>query len=224
MYDLLPHMRRTIIHASAYRGESTLQEQRRVTRLHDLSLTEEVLRESLGYGHSHWAECTQNDPATLPGYVMWGKTIRRLRELLKPQGWTIDNRENCQLTVHPLGQFAIMVVAGDSGTGNSTREPATRYERGPATRKLFPSSQLSFLFYHLSQPPPREIWMLLHHHDPTGILMAELSLPLAVTEDGYVTGWRERIILDLEELNPIGQVVPRTDTPPAIDVPVRMKP
>ena len=197
--------------------------------LGELDLTETILQDPLHYGFAHWADCTGNDPANMPGLVMWGKATRRLREGLTVRGWTVDNHQNCPLTIHPKGKLAIMVVAGDNATGDPAREPASRYPRGPVTRTLVFRNQLFFAFYAAmvqdQPPPPRQTWMLLHYlaGDQLSDLRAELSLPAALTEEGDVVRWRERIILDLGEMDSVVQALPPTKPLSPVDVPVRMK-
>ena len=64
-------------------------------------------------------------------------------------------------------------------------------------------------------------WILLAHH-ARNELRAELSLPLAVGNDGRVSVWQERIILRAQPLD--GEpVVVTPPSQPDIDVSVRRK-
>ena len=120
--------------------------------------------------------------------------------------------------------MALTVVAGDLLTGNPDGLPDVRYSRGREARLHFPQSQTVIFnqgFFPLA--PRRETWMFLHYHDARGSLKAELSLPLALTDGGYVTGWRERIILDSDEIASLVRIIPQAEMSPEIDIPVHMK-
>lgn len=62
-------------------------------------------------------------------------------------------------------------------------------------------------------------WILLKKRSKDFVL-AELSLPTSITDDGQVTGWRTRIILDPISVDP--NVTIQTDSE-SIDVPVRRR-
>ena len=69
-------------------------------RLYDLDLKREALVEAVHFGFSYAAECTLHDPKSLAGIVLWGKTVRKLRDQLIPDGWDVENGQNYPLTVH----------------------------------------------------------------------------------------------------------------------------
>ena len=92
-------------------------------RLNELGLKREDLLEAIRYGSAHAAECTAHDPSSLLGLVFWGKCVRRLRDILIPSGWSVSNRGNFPVTVHPSGQWAIAVASGDEHTGIPARRP-----------------------------------------------------------------------------------------------------
>ena len=207
----------TVIH----RGDAAVG-----ARLKAHDLTGAVLLEGLAFGHAHWVESTAHDPSSLRGFLMWGRTVRRLCDLLVPKGWSKRELSACPLLVHPSGSLALTVVAGNCLTGNPDQEggqPNVRYPRGPVMRTLFPRSQTEIFNPSLFPVAPSlETWMLLHYHESNS-LKAELSLPLALTDDGYVTGWRERVLLDSDAVDPLARIVPQADTPAEIDIPVHMK-
>lgn len=203
------------------------------TRLNALGLTRETLSEAVRFGASHAAECTSHDPSSLAGTLLWGKTTRWLRDLLIPLGWNVSSQRNLPATVHPSGKWAIAVVSGDRCTGVPDLTPATRYERGSATRQVVSSNQLSFSAWiddwaEQVAPLTMQTWFLLHYRDKDADeLRVELSLPAEMTQDGFVIRWSERIILGMVgEGQASATAVPYDSLDPdadAIDIPVLRK-
>ena len=195
------------------------------SRLTALDLRREYLSEAVRFGASYAAECTDHDPSSLAGTLLWGKTTRLLRDQLIPLGWNACNQRNLPVTVHPKGKWAIAVVSGDGCTGIPHMTPATRYDRGPATRQVVSSNQLSFSA--LSESWAEQVaaltmqtWFLLHYRDEDADeIRVELSLPAEMTRDGFVIQWSERIILGMVgEGQPLEPAVSDDSIDPAVDV------
>jgi hypothetical protein len=171
------------------------------SRLHELDVTPDVLRDAVRWGMGYAFECTQYDPASLPGTLAWGRTVRGLRERLVPQGWKPDNERNYPTVIHQDQMHAIGTASGDAHTGRADRTPATRTEKGPATRKAIAETQRSFWEVAKEFPRPRvgagmQTWLLLYYFDELAQeIRAELSLPAEMDDNGYVRKWRERVIL-----------------------------
>ena len=170
-------------------------------RLNDLDLKREALLEAVRFGSTYAAECTLHDPRSMAGLVLWGKTVRKLRDQLIPGGWDVDNGQNYPRTVHPSRRWAIGVAPGDERTGIPDKTPSTRSERGPATRQVVSINQSSFAalsadFAKLDAALTRQTWLLLHYRDDDADeIRVELSLPAEMTREGFVIQWKERIIL-----------------------------
>ncbi len=171
------------------------------SRLHQLGLEENDLREALEFALRHSVECTSHDPPSVPGFLMWAKTSRALRDRLVPRGWKPSNARNYATVVSPSGTHAIAVAGGDVHTGIPLKTPSTRREKGPATRDAIEQNQLTFsdrdpTFPRAPAPSPSQTWLLVHCEDRSkDEVRLELSLPSAMTAEGVVTAWRERIIL-----------------------------
>ncbi|MYC32144.1 MAG: hypothetical protein F4X64_03075 [Chloroflexi bacterium] len=170
-------------------------------QLNGLDLTREVLLEAVHFGSTYAAECTRHDPSSLAGTLLWGKTVRHLRDRLIPAGWDARDKRNLPLTVHPSGRWAIVVASGDEHTGIPDRTPSTRYDRGSATQQVVSINQLSFAtlsadFAKLDAAALHRTWFLLHYRDnDADEIRVELSLPIEMTSDNFVTQWERRIIL-----------------------------
>ncbi len=173
-----------------------------IGRLDALGVRELVLREAVQVGIEAAGTCTAHDPASLPGFLTWARTTRALRDTLVPQGWSVGERQNYATVVNPSGSYAIAVAGGNAATGRQGGTPKTRTEKGPATKEAVQrNEQLSFAGMHpafgqrLPEGDGRHTWLLLHHHDEEAEeIRVEMSLPSRIT-DGYVTAWRERLIL-----------------------------
>ena len=203
------------------------------SRLNELGLKREILLEAVYFGATYAAECTRHDPSSMAGLLLWGKTVRRLRDLLIPFGWNVSNKRNFPLTVHPGGMWAIGVASGDEHTGIPDETPSTQYVRGPETRRVVDINQLSFAalsadFAELDAVLTRQTWFLLHHRDDDADeIRVELSLAAEMTPDNFVTRWTERIILTWADGgSPIAHPVPGSGDGPEdeeIDIPVLKK-
>lgn len=181
-------------------------EQPATDRLTQLGLTPDILRESLEEGWRVAADCTKHDPPNLPGIIVWGKTIRHLRDRLVPAGWRSNNTMNYATVVSPDKSTAIGVAAGDECTGRTDLAPCTRSAKGPATRRALDGNQLTFadVAEHFPRPTRRlvlgvrrQTWLLLHFVDEEqGEIRLELSLPSEMDDQGRIVEWRERIVLE----------------------------
>lgn len=199
-------------------------------RLAQLGLTTDILHEAIMRGEVARDSCTANDPPCAPGFYAWAGTVRALRDILMPQGWTRNDTINYSRVISPDRSIAIAVVTGDEGTGNKDANPRTKYPKGPATQAAVSSNQASLF----EEPASNEegvaeeevveewiTWMLLKKRSGDSVF-AELSLPSSMTKDGQVESWQTRIILNPIVIEPNFEVEDDSlETP--IDVPVRRR-
>lgn len=185
-----------------------LVEREAVDRLAELGLSVELIERVIRRADAEASTCTSLDPPILEGLTRWGRTTRFLREELIPAGWGYDNPRNLARTIHPSGQFAIVVTSGDELTGvagqlgQADLRPATKYPKGYATvRAVEHNEQLTLDFddFHLPEDaratdPGALLTRLLMFHIEEDGFRVELSLPDAIV-DGRITSWAERIIL-----------------------------
>lgn len=167
------------------------------SRLVQLGLSSQILRDAVAMGEAAYNSCTSNDPLTSPGYLAWARTIRGLRELLVVQGWVKEHDKGLETVVSPDGGMAIAVAQGDENTGKRGFSPKTKRSRGPISHDVVSLNQLSFAFIEQrdrQNPFPRVTWVLLMSRDEQEI-RCELSLPESIGHDGRFDRWSERIIL-----------------------------
>lgn len=174
-----------------------------VDRLAQLGIRPDQLRDAVAIGESFRSACTPNDPAITGGFLAWAKTTRALRELLAQDGWRRRSTNGLETVVHAGGLLEIAVATGGGQTGHVGGTPRTKYARGPATVAAVERNQMSL--FETSDPivpgmapartTPMPTWLLLvapgvHH------VHCELALPNDIDNDGNITSWVERIILD----------------------------
>ncbi len=172
-------------------------------RLAGLDLTVDVVGTALAAADRESALCSDLDPPILEGLLRWGRATRALREQLVPHGWTYDNPNNLARTIHPSGDFAVVLATGDAGTGQSEAGAGPRHSRGYATEQAIAANgQLTFEFGSLMQLTGSDrpvglghlqTWFLLYHAEPD-CFRTELSLPQGI-DRGRITRWTERILL-----------------------------
>jgi hypothetical protein len=202
------------------------------SRLAELDLEEEALRDAVRRGQLAFLSCTPNHPPQYPGMSAWAETVCALREVLTPAGWQRSNDNNYATCLAPAGQMAIAVATGDDATGWGGATPSTNARKGPRTLDAVAVNQMRFTF--MDEPIARretpttagggrETWIMLIHRAATEV-RCELSLPISMDEDGHVNAWRERILLGSIPLDgDMGEVVPAPPTLPDIDVSVRRR-
>jgi hypothetical protein len=194
-------------------------------RLCELALDLTVIGTALLRGQLGRDMCTAHHPACYPGTRAWAETNAALRDQHVPRGWTSSDRFNTPKTVSPSGEWEVTAITGDVATGDPRSTPSTRYNRGPAgVRDVI--DNLQWDLFESAEPRPKHheapplTWMLLYYRkDDT--LMAELSLPTRVSEDGRIDYWVERILLPKVDMSDGARVRSLTLVEDAIDVPVR---
>ena len=161
-------------------------------------LSPTTLWEAIEYGQDYASECGPNDPPVGKGIITWTKMHRYLRDRLLPHGWTKKNEKGYAATVSPDGSVEIAVGAGDSNTGVESQIVQLRSPKGVMTDLAIGHAQRSFADVDSEWDAlrPHQTWLLLYYFDEfSDEVRGELSLPTSLSNDGYVTGWEERILL-----------------------------
>lgn len=174
-----------------------------LTRLEELGLDVGLIERVVRRADAEAGMCTELDPPIMEGMTRWGRTTRFLREELVPDGWGYDNPRNLARTIHPSGEFALVVATGDEFTGVPDVPPSTKYRKGEATAAAVSQNlQLAFDFPGFGDTGfgdpgdgdhPLLTWFLLFYPDEHEF-RAEVSLPAGIA-DGRISSWAERIIL-----------------------------
>lgn len=200
----------------------------KASRLDALGLNEPLLLEAVGLGSGYALDCTAHDPPNMAGIMAYGKITRALRDRLVPQGWESNDSRGYSTTIHPNRTYAIVVAGGDAHTGLPDQTPSTRSEKGPATKDAVAVNQRSFAelgddFRRAMEPTGMQTWFLLHYEDmTTHEIRSELALPAAMTGDGRIAMWRERVILSPIPIDRSTVALEASDEP-ALDIPVERR-
>src|SRR5258706_7355983 len=127
------------------------------SRLAELGLREQILREAVQRGHAAWASCTPNHPAPYAGISAWAETVNAFRELVIPEGWTRSDSGNLPLTVDKAGRVCIAVSTGDEDTGRCDGSPCTRSSKGPRTASAVIINALQMKLFEGMRLRPEEL-------------------------------------------------------------------
>jgi len=201
-------------------------------RLKELGLNIETLQEALEAGLAERNACTTNDPPGFGGLVAWGRTVRRLRELLIPRDWRRTNSKRLAAVVSPEGTVVIAVSTGDERTGLDGASPQTRYEKGPAWVAAVEENNEQLDLPGMTPEDDYEddqnderlnrvTWVLMFYVDRNET-RCELSMPRDMSPDGKLDAWVERILLPAISREPEPTVDESVPSAP-IDVPVRRR-
>lgn len=201
-----------------------------VTRLWNLAgLKREDLLAAVVAAVAAVGACTENDPPTARGYDAWRSALRRLREVLLPQGWEKDDTGNFSTVVNHSARTRIAVVNTDDATGNQSRYPVNRSRKGVNSDRASRINQrvLPFPEWIETEPddaviPGYATWYLCIYVEQN-VVRAELSLPTRL-DNGFFADWKERIMLVSTEDEWVDGINPEGDDDgPVFEVPVSRK-
>lgn len=195
-------------------------------RLEELGVPWLILGNALRIGHQAADFVTASYPPCHTGQVVYGETTAGLRSELGARGWENDDTNNIARIVSPCGETVVVVNSGNRYTGRrgNDRRVSTRYPRGRAAQRIINDNLQMELFDPaeisvLPAAPKRLTWILLY--DRRGdTIRSELSCPVAVSETGEVTGWRERLVLPAIDLTVPSPTIPEDEGPSDVDVTV----
>jgi hypothetical protein len=169
-----------------------------------LELDVEIIRTALLVGEAERDGRTALDPPIIAPIISWGGIVRSLRERLIPRGWRLDDR-GLSLIINPSGTIAIAVKTGDEFTGIASGTPRTKRPIGPAAVAVVERNrrQLELFKSRIARAVENECatWFLLRRRYSNQVF-AELALPAAISFDGNIDDWAERIIFDPIPLDP----------------------
>lgn len=189
------------------------------SRLRALGLTIELLLEAVKAVAAGHAGCTENDPPAAPAWDGWRYGTRRLRELLRPEGWEKDDTDTYSVILNHGRRLRIVVVNTDKGTGLRLGSPMNRARKGPRSRESAEANQYVLDLAGFPQERERLLmraeaqgyatWCLCVFVDDD-VVRAELSQPVEYV-GGFITGWIERVIFLGDGMWPDAVTVKRPD-------------
>src|ERR1700692_4391520 len=178
-------------------------------RLKELGVTRDQLLEIVHAMVAARAACTDNDPPSAPGWSSWRFGTRRVREILRREGWLKDDSEQLSCVVNHSSGMRIAVGNTDDATGIDSTDaiPQNRSKKGAATDRAVDGTQQSLfgpeprkrdekvvLFVPRTRHSASYVTFYICVFNEGDIVRAEFSCPIAV-ENGYFGGFSERIIL-----------------------------
>ena len=200
------------------------------TALGHLGLTIEPLQVAVQAGYYAYISRTANDAPSAAGYYQWNDTIRALRELYVPDGWTRHDQKGFPTILNPGKTIALCVYSGNENTGRPGRPLSTKNAKGPCTEHLVESNALT-LFDLAPAPEPVRLsrdggtiptWALVFYNDAREI-RSEIALPVFI-KDGRIEHWAKRIILPAipHEPDDYKRII-EPDFGPDIDIDIRRR-
>ena len=157
------------------------------------------------------ANLTEHDTQAIRGIGVWNAVHRGLADASVQHGWIRREYKNFAVIERPPGGLSIAVLAGSSSTGlaepaddpqNSC--PISPGQRVQTLKRIETNREIVDYRSHFSNvsaewgPAPLTYFLVHRIDEYASEIRGELSLPTRV-QDGYITGWRERIILSPQE-------------------------
>lgn len=173
-------------------------------RLTELGIDVGALESALDAGDVAARQADDFSPVTAAGTMRWFETVRTLRQRLAESGWTCSDVRNSPRAIDPTGREGLLAVRGNAATGRIDGDPKTARPRGNASsRSVRVNGQLMMdvvVAALADMAGERALgvrtWFLLYYRSEADELRAEVSLPVAISDQGVVEDWDERIILE----------------------------
>jgi len=199
--------------------------------LGDFDLTQEKLVDVVVASATAYGGATDNDPPSAKGWDTWRWGVRRIREILRPEGWDKDDTGGFSTVVNHKRRIRIACVRTDDATGMpGERSPQNRLPKGVVNERATTINQLS-LPMAAEWPRPEvgideyQTWHLCVYIEGD-VVRAELSR-FNGFEAGHLADCYERIILlgdgDWDKLDFCGLDRGLDDLGPDFDVDIKRK-
>lgn len=175
-------------------------------RLADFDLNRKTLLEIVDAAVMGRNGCTENDPPGTYGYEAYRWGTRHARELLRAEGWELDNTGGVATVVNHARRFRMCFMNADGGAGTVDQCPQNRCKKGANSERI--AAQNGFLFDPDELPVPAgaapeykdgyTTWYLCVYikgdPDQEITVRAELTL-LSEFVNGFFRGFSEKIVL-----------------------------
>jgi hypothetical protein len=207
-------------------GTRVCADQDATSRLEQLGVDPEWLRRALLRGDAECRTVSSLAPVGFSGSTRWGRTAEYFREDAVSSGWLQDDARNVARSIHPSGEHCIVVTTGSPGTGVESAKPTTKYPKGSGTASCVEQNYMLDFdaddLRRMGVPPaaehPMATWLFMFVVEGN-VIYSELSLPDAISDDGVIISWVERIILKPIDLGPAAPLEDEGPRQP-VDVPV----
>lgn len=202
-------------------------DQEATSRLEQLGLKPEWINRALRRGDAESRTVSLLAPKGFEGVTRWGRVAEYFREDLCGRKWIADDFQNVARSINPDGEMCIVVTTGSKGTGIEDANPSTKYPKGTGTAACveqnyvldFAPEDLKALGLRRTASPSMRTWLLMFAVE-NNTIYAELSLPEAISGDGFIASWRERIILPAIDLGPTEFTTGDSTSPDPVVVPI----
>ncbi|WDT55779.1 hypothetical protein [Streptomyces sp. G7(2002)] len=182
-------------------------------QLTDLDVSDEIFIGAMDLGAADVRQCTRFDAPAMPGMMFWSRVNRYIAEQLtdpkrtspRPH-WKRTQRDSILRVVHPTGSHAITAISAAGGVGDLTKRVRSKNPKGRAMAALVKANaQLAFMsrdeLEFGAELDTMPLWCLLYKRSETGVLQAELSLPVKMNGK-HVDEWRVRFPIHMPPLDP----------------------
>ncbi len=188
------------------------------SKLAELGLVSDPIREAVIDGHNAALRTTENDTRGLAGTLRWALPLRYLGDAFAPSGFRRLHAGGFEVLRSPDGSFDIAVAPGNYNTGLPGM-PTTRIDRGPLTSQAVNGNRNQMrLDPDIVPLSPSEVedsesapitYLLLHYYDEyANELRMELSVPVEFkrmknsnSKRGFVVNFEPRLILPAEKFD-----------------------
>lgn len=185
-----------------------------IQKLNEMGLKYEFFANAVLNGYKEQQSKSIYSPPITKSLAFWDNSIIQLREeLAKNLGWKICDKYNLNRTISPDNKFAIVVSSGNAHVGK-IYNPSTMNRKGELSAAvidvnndiqltLFPYYDKKTEKYNIERIPH---WFLLYYNDGKKIWI-ELSYPREIGNDGRISSWFARIILEPVDVVSTNQII-----------------
>lgn len=200
-------------------------------QLRQWGLQREPLVEAVLYGETFYNECTSNDQKGFSLIIAYDKAGRRLRELIRFDGWTYCDKNNQVAIKNEYLKLRLYACNFCALTASPEHEPTNLSEKGSSVRgDTYSNSQMSlFNAPHClpdALPEARDglTTLILGMNFEGGYPKAELSLPVRYAR-GRLKGFSKRVpLLNGDDLARAPVPISRpSDVFGEVDIPIRVR-
>lgn len=169
-----------------------------VPRLEELGTTKDELLDVVRAAVGARRNAVAFHPASAAGLLSWIEGTGHLRRVFCRKGWEICRRDNIESVYNPSLGLKIIFQNAERA-GDPIFDPLAANKKGAASARAVELSQIELFPEHKLEKEREaaeliaKTWILFVQADGDTV-RAELSFPMAITDDQYA-GFHERILL-----------------------------